>query len=225
MKLSSFNPEAAFNEAFTDELSQHPPGTEWTTSGRASKTFPDGEDKDWWMLHGPLMVERWVDWRAKTPWQTWISPDGTLGIELGLALHIDGEYVKLFIDNIFATDGNNGRLVVVDKKTGSRDPYGLLQLGMYKVAIEQMWPSVRVVGGTYWMGRRGEITGVETLDRFTPQYIGELVRRLKTIRDAGAFLPSVGPLCKTCKVGRYCAINNGRDSHLDPDFNLLKGVK
>ena len=220
----AFDAAAAFIEAFDNELSQIPEGTEIRTSGRSSKAHPHGEDDGWWRTEGPTMVEAWIDWRDRNPgWTTWVSPDGTLGIELELMVPIDGEPIKLFIDNVMATEPDNGRPVVVDKKSGGMDPYWMFQLGLYKVALETVWPDVKVAGGAYWMARKGELSGIVPLDSFTPKLVGTYARRVKEIRARGAYLPSVGSGCKQCGVGRFCAANNGSDSYLDPDFYLLGG--
>lgn len=204
-------------------MAEAPQGTHWHTSGRPSKAHPHGEDADWWRAYGPGMVQAWLDWRAGQQWDIWVTPDGTPAIELELEVFIDGEKFKLIIDQVFATDGNNGRLIVVDTKSGGQEPAGTFQLGAYKVAIETRWPQVRVAGGTYWMARKGGITGVQTLSQYTPEYVAMLARRVKAMRSNGVYLPRVSSLCRSCKVGRFCAINNGEDSHMDPDHHLMRG--
>lgn len=217
----TFDPAAAFRQAFSDQLTDAPDGVSWQVSGRSSVAWPNGEDEAWWLANGPEMVKRWILWREQSPWTTWVAPDGTLGIELGLTVSLDGEPVKLFIDNVFATAPNNTRPVIVDKKSGSRVPKDLLQLGIYKAAIEQTWPGVKVAGGCFWMARTGQATDIRTLDLFSPKLIGTYMRRLKLARSAGIFLPNVSDMCKGCKVGRFCAVNNGAESHLDPDYALM----
>lgn len=225
MPLSSFDPQRAFLEVFEDELRQHPPDAEWATAGRPSKANPHGEDAEWWKANGPEMVKRWMTWRDNNPlWQLWVSPDGVLGVELEVALDLAGESFKLVIDRVFATAPDNARPVVVDLKSGARNPEDAdVQIGLYKVAVEQMWPGVRVAGAAYWNARTGKLDEVASLSHFTPEYMAALAKRLKNIRRAGAYLPSPGSQCRSCSVGRFCAINNGKDSHLDPDFVLLGG--
>ncbi len=216
----TFDPTLAFNTAFDQELAAHPPNTQWKVAGKPTKANPHGEDADWWRAEGPVMVQRWVDWRARTPWDVWVAPDGTLGIELALTLPINGQVVKMFIDRIFATAPNNQRPVILDLKSG-KPPVGLLQLGQYKVAVETAWPTVKIAGGAWWHARTGEMSGVHSLSRFTAGLIGAYSKRVMMIRKAGAFLPNVGSFCSKCDMGRYCAINNGVDSHLDPDHALM----
>jgi hypothetical protein len=224
MGLEDFDAAAAFTTAFDAELADIPEGTEIRASGRASKAHPRGEDDGWWRSNGPGMVQAWIDWRTRNPgWTTWVSPDGTLGIELELNVSIDGEQIKLFIDNVMSTQDGNGRPIVVDKKSGGMDPYWMFQLGLYKTALETVWPDIQVFGGAYWMARKGELSGIVPLDSFTPKLVGTYARRVREIRARGAYLPSVGSQCKSCGVGKYCAANNGAEAHLDPDFYLLGG--
>lgn len=215
----STSAEQAFLKFFDAELSDVDV-SELQISGRSSAAYPNKEDLGWWQTNGPAMVERWQRWRARTPWDIWVAPDGTLGIELELTVSFAGERVKLFIDRVFSTDGKGGRPVPVDIKTGSRTPPGRLQLGIYGTAIEQTW-DVRVAGGCYWMARTGEATPVVTLHEYTPALIGAYVRREKIARERGIYLPRVSEMCKSCGVGAYCAINGGSMAHMDPDYSLM----
>lgn len=168
------------------------------------------------------MVQRWLDWRKKTPWEIWVAPDGQWAREMEVTEPIGGELFKSFVDVVFATDGDNGRPIVVDIKTGARPQSDNLQLGIYKCGIEAKFPGVRVFGGSYWDARKGELTGVVSLDQFTPQYVATLARRRKLAHAAGLFIPNVGPMCKSCSVGRFCAINGGSEAaKFDPDYGLM----
>lgn len=218
----NFDPTKAFNDAMDSELAERP-NAEWQISGRASVAHPHGEDEGWWRTKGPEMVQRWIDWRDNTPWDLWISPDGTLGVELEILHPVGGELIKMYIDRIFATGPNNTRPVIVDIKTG-RPPESNLQLGLYAAAVESLWPGVKVAGGTYWMARTGETTGVQSLAMYTPRLIGEYMRRLRVARAGGVFLPKVSSFCRTCKVGKFCAANNGSEAYMDPDFELMGGA-
>lgn len=171
------------------------------------------------------MVQRWIDWRKKNPgWQIWVAPDGQWAREIELTLPIGGELFKNFVDAIFATDGNNGRIIPVDIKSGARPQVGTLQLGIYKCAIEAMWPDVKVAGGSFWDARKGELSGVVSLDQYTPRYVAALARRRKLAHAAGLFVPNVSNLCKSCSVGKFCAINGGSEAaQYDPDFKLMEG--
>lgn len=217
-----FNAESAFLESFETQLAEHPP-EEWVVTGRPSKVNPHGEDAGWWRAEGPKMVQRWMEWCETSPWEIWIAPDGQPGIELEINVLIDGyQPIKMFVDCVFATGENNTRPVVLDIKTGVRIPDNTLQLGLYKVGLELQYPGVKIAGGCYWMGRTGLATGVYALP-YTAKLYAEYFRQLRVARQTGVFMPKPSSLCKSCKVGRFCAVNNGADAHADPDFQLMGG--
>lgn len=221
--MDPLDPAGAFDSAFNERLADVPPWANWIVTGKPSKAYPNGEDEAWWREHGPQMVQRWAEWRAATPWTIWRTPDGQWGIELPFETRIGGELFKGFIDRVFATGDDNTRPLVLDIKSGGMPPRSLFQLGVYKAAIETLWPEVRVAGGTYWMARKGEDAGILNLDKFTPKLLAAYAKRVRIGRSGGVFLPRVSNDCKSCKVGRFCAANNGADSHLDPDYSLMKG--
>jgi hypothetical protein len=221
---TEFNPTKAFLDSFDAELAKEPEAV-WAIGGRASKAYPNGEDERWWREQGPLMVERYMTWRTNTPWRTWMSPDGVLGVELELLSRIGGLRLptKLYIDRVYdiAPEGEPPRLVIKDVKSGGRPPSGDIQLGVYRCAMLEQWPGLNIVGGCYWMARTGDITPVVNLDHFTPEYIASLMQRLLTARAANVFLPRQSNLCRMCKVGKFCAINNGAEAYRDPDYVLM----
>lgn len=219
-----FDARLAFTEAFDMQMAEEPPDTAWMTSGRPSKDWPDGETVAWWDIHGPEMVTRWMTWRDATPWDIWVAPDGTPGIELELLVQLDGEWFKCIIDRVMATAPGNERPIILDIKSGSRTPKNLLQLGGGAAALEAAYPGVRVAGGCFWMARTGEATGVESLRRYTASYVGRLIRQHKMATAAGIYLPNISDMCKSCSVGEFCAANNGSQAHLDPDYALMEGL-
>lgn len=217
-----FDAEAAFNTAFDQQLQEHE-GADWITTGRPTKANPRGEDAEWWRAEGPKMVQRWIDWRAQTPWEIWIAPDGQPGIELEINVMVDSyQPVKMLIDTVFATGPNNSRPVVLDVKSGSRVPDNTLQLGLYKVGLELFYPGVTIAGGCYWMARTGQSTPVVTLP-YTQKLYAEYMRRLRVAKQTGVFLPNPSNLCKSCKVGQFCAINSGALAQADPDYRFMGG--
>lgn len=219
--MMPLDPAVAFKQAFTEELDQHPDAT-WTVTGKRAKDLPDGEDAAWWLENGPTMVQNWIDWRAKSTWRPWTDPNGNLAIELPIEVTVGGELLRHFIDCIMATDGDNGRLIIVDWKTGTKLPDSTLQLGVYKVVVEAFYPGTKVAGGAYFMVRKGELTDVDPLRWATAPYIASLARQVHKARAAGIFLPRISPLCRSCKVGTFCAANKGAQAAVDPDFALMQ---
>jgi hypothetical protein len=103
--------------------------------GRATKANPNKEDVDFWQTAGPRWVDGYIAWRKTNPdWKIWTAPDGNPGIELGLTPVVGDVAVKMIIDRVFEI---NGELVIVDLKTSQNTPTSSLQLGFYKLGIEQ----------------------------------------------------------------------------------------
>lgn len=215
------NPEIAklFTETFDGYLAELE--TTPDVTGRPSKAFPDGEDYGWWSINGPRMIEFWQEWRRMKPWSSWTIwevPGGVPAIELAIQPVIADLPISMIIDRVFDA---GGRLIVVDLKTGSRKPDSLLQLGLYKVGLELVFPGVKIAGGAHWMGRAGELSGIVTLDQYTPQLFERYFRRYRAALAAEFFVPQESALCKTCSVREYCAVKCGPKAHLDPDYPLI----
>lgn len=220
--MNAFDPGAAFTSTFDGELAEQPDAV-WQVSGKATKEWPNAEDESWWRANGPRMVERWMEWRTKYTWDPWVTPDGELAIELAIEEPVLGEPLKHYIDTVFATAPDNDRPVIVDIKSGAKPPDSPLQLGVYKVVIENRYPGVKIAGGAFWFARSGELGPIINLDKYTPQLIARYAREVRMARGARVFLPRISSFCRTCKVGRFCAINGGAESHFDPDYQLMGG--
>jgi hypothetical protein len=213
----------AFTEAFDSELADRPDAT-WVTTGRATKEWPNGEDEAWWRANGPKMVERWQAWRETCGWELWTAPDSTLAVEIALEVTILGQRLKHFVDTVFATAPVNQRPIIVDVKSGAKPPDSDMQLGFYKVCVEAAYPGVKIAGGAYWSARTGELGKIYPLDQYTPGYVANLARQVSTARALRIFPPRVSGLCRSCKVGRFCAINRGSESPMDPDTHLMEAL-
>lgn len=169
-------------------------------AGRATKANPNKEDANWWNEQGPLWVEQYIQWRkANKNWKLWKTPQGAKAIELELNPIIADVPVKMVIDRVFEVDGN---LVIVDLKTSSRRPVSDLQLGFYKVGLEQML-GVTVNQGNYWMSRDAGTGEMIDLSRYTLDTLEYLVSGFDKARQAGIFLPNLSS-CSYCGLTEHC---------------------
>ncbi|MGY2062753.1 RecB family exonuclease, partial [Nocardia gipuzkoensis] len=75
---------------------------------------------------------RWVHDHPEE--QVWVTPDGTLAVELYFEVDLDGVVVRGYIDSVIF-DPHTGRKKVRDCKTG-RQPGDSFQLGTYRAALE-----------------------------------------------------------------------------------------
>lgn len=185
---------------------------DFRASGRASKAWPDKENRQWWEQNGPLMLERYVAWRQTSPWEVWETPAGEPAIELEVTASFgvgeDKTPVKAFIDRVMVHTGD-GTLAVVDIKSGSI-PSGTMQLGQYAESLARVLDWTRPQYGFYWNARTGSTTAPEELDRWSGQffdYAHKGVTERKKKQDL--YLPQVSNLCASCGVRDYCRYVGG----------------
>lgn len=230
-----------FTELFEGELLEmvedHPDLSQWSIAGKARKK---PEDVAWWRANGPAMVQRYIDWRAKSGWRPWVTPDGDLAVELDISIGVDQpcdcperEYhkgshyadcavfldpipLKMYVDQVMVVPSLGNQLCIVDLKTGSRTPESDLQLGVYRLGIIKKY-GIDVRLGAYWMARKGELSEVFNLTHLRPELLELWFTRFREATDAGIFLPHPTFLCRACPMRDYCAAYGGSKQHMDPD--------
>lgn len=188
---------------------------EWRASGRASKEWPDKEDYKWWLNHGPKMVAAWRRFLQGPLYQIALF-DGEPAIEIGFEEEIGGAKVVGYIDRVLEHIPT-GELVVVDLKSGSRDPMSSDQLGLYRVGLHKKFGGrFTPQWGTYFMVRKGATTIITDLTKYSDGRLDYEYERAWTAVQAGIFLPKIGPLCGSCGVRDYCRAVDGplADDHL-----------
>jgi putative RecB family exonuclease len=169
-------------------------------AGRATKANPGREDANWWNDQGPIWVEQYIMWRRNNPeWKIWTTAQGARAIELELNPVIAGVPVKMVIDRVFEV---NGKLVIIDLKTSARRPTSDLQLGFYKVGIEQTL-GVEVNLGNYWMSRDAGTGEMIDLSRYNLPMLEYMVSGFDKSRKAGVFLPNLSS-CSFCGLTEHC---------------------
>lgn len=206
---------AAFRDTLAAEEANAPSGN-WRASGRKSKKFPAGENKDWWLSEGPTMVHNYYNWRMKNPnLEIWHTPEGVPAIELGVVVNLPGDVtLKSYIDRVFV-DKETQQTIVVDLKTG-KPPTSALQLAMYRMALqEQFGQSPRY--GAYWMGREGTLDSLHDLDVYPIPMVQRWMRDVSKAIQMRVFVPSVGQQCGYCGVRKFCYAHGA--SEYTPQFD------
>lgn len=206
-----------FAECFETELlettEEHPDMGQWSVAGKAKK---QPEDVSWWRANGPQMVVNYVNWRARSGWKPWRTPDGELAVELDITVDLPGqEPLKMFIDQVMVSQPAR-ELVIVDLKTGARTPESDLQLGVYRLGVLRKY-GIDIRLGAYWMARKGEMSGVYDLTHLRPELLELYYARFRQARELGIFIPHPTFLCRACAMRDYCAAYGGSKQHLDPD--------
>jgi len=176
--------------------------------GRASKANPNKEDETFWHAQGPKWVESYIAWRKHNAnWKIWTAPDGSPGIELALTPVVEDVPIKMIIDRVFEVDGE---LVIVDLKTSQQTPSSSLQLGFYKLGIEQAF-GVEVKWGTYYMSRGSTISEMVDLSQYTFDKMEYLIKTFDKARKAGVFLPNTNNCQYLCGLTAHCQFSTKKD--------------
>lgn len=219
---AGLNPATAFHEAFDSELAdafdRGAQQEDFRAAGkRATKSNPNptGEDAAWWRVEGPKMVQAWVNWRRKSKWRVWTTPDRKPAIELGVVTEIAGMPLKMVIDRVMVIPQAEA-LCIVDLKTGSRTPESDLQLGVYRLGLYREY-GVWANHGGYWMARKGELSEIVPLERFDEAMLNNWFDALRRGIENEVFIPHITNMCRACGHRDYCAAYGGTKSHLDPD--------
>lgn len=169
--------------------------------GRATKVNPNKEDINYWQAQGPMWVEQYIAWRKQNPnWKIWTTPDGRPAIELELIPVVADVPVKMVIDRIFEVDG---QLVIVDLKTSKNTPTSTLQLGFYKLGLEETF-DIKVDWGNYYMSRGSNTVEMVDLSGYTYEKMEFLVKGFDKARKAGVFLPNTNSCQYMCGLTAHC---------------------
>lgn len=127
--------------------------------------------------------------------------DYTLAIEVEFEVEIGTTLIKGAVDQVILHP--NG-YEVRDLKTGNREQ-GILQLGVYTVAMEKIfgWP---IVKASYYYAKDNKVVTVSRteLDRYNEQYLSEMFDAMNRGIDNEVFISNPGGHCMLCPVKKSC---------------------
>lgn len=184
--------------------------------GRATKQWPDKENAAWWGFHGPQMLADYVKWRGMSGWeiytlgdQPFIEWEFLLTLESPILKDNASEFIQVkgFVDRVFVTP--EGEAVVVDLKTGSREPASTMQLGVYAAALRHHGGIDPVLGG-YYMSRTAKDPNLRALSMYTDQTVAYLLSTFEDSVREEKFIPHVTSMCQTCTVAPFCYAVGGQ---------------
>lgn len=172
-------------------------------AGRATKEFPDKENKDYWDAKGAGFVADYLTWRDLkfgAGW-SWLTINDAPAIEVPVEAVLGSTKVKGYIDRVMVSP--EGEVVVMDLKSSQREPTSI-QLDVYRYLLAANY-GITATLGTYYLFRKGSTGDTKHLtlsDTWLDHYFSTAVRGI----EAGVFLPNVGMLCGTCGVRDYCSV-------------------
>lgn len=184
------------------------PQSSWRASGRASKEWPEKEDKKWWLAHGQIMVDNWRAFLKNSGFSIWVTPDGQPAIELRGEVSSLGFPFVGYIDRILVSPTHS--IGPVDLKSG-KPPRQNDQLIAYGLMIEEVF-GVRPTWGAYYMSRSAGLglpVALSALDRKPMEH--RISSAAKQIKEK-IFIPNQSPLCFSCDVRDYCYQEKGKNA-------------
>lgn len=211
--------DAAFLEEIADveeKTGSNP--VDWRVGGRATKEYPDKENKLWWDAKGYEMFQNFVTSYNNNKWQIWTTPQGLPAIELGMNCNFGDVPVKAFADLVFQ---EGDELAVVDLKTGASTPESSMQLGVYASCVEMTF-GIRPTKGYYYSARSATLEPSYGIERWTIPVLTELFTQFDKGIKAEIFLPNVGMNCRTCGVKDYCYAVGGELAQIYDPLAVIK---
>ena len=214
-----------WRDAWDQEMSQVDPSKSLRAGGRATKQFPNKEDGTWWNVNGPNMLADYVKWRGTSGWEIF-EVDGHPMVEYEFTLVLPNMIASEdaspnvlcvgYIDRVFVNQ--HGELIVVDLKTGSREPAASTQLGIYAGGIRQRL-GFNPTLGAYYMARKGDVGGLVSLAHYTDDLLSYWLSTFEDSIRSQRFLPHVTSMCQTCTVAPSCYAVGGKPPYKLPFSN------
>lgn len=169
----------------------------WLTGGRTKAS----DDIDRRRQRGLEQVNGYLSWAASSGDRVWLMYGDTPAVEVEFSLDLDGIQVVGFIDQI--KEWSTGQVGPSDLKTGSKRPDWPIQLGVYALAIEEMF-GFRPAWGDFYIAKMGRPDPPVDLTGFTRERVTAWFHMLDRAIREGLFLPNPGDSCRTCGVSEYC---------------------
>ncbi len=186
---------------------------DFRTGGRASKAWPNGNDRSWYESEGPAMVDKFLHWYRESGWRIAALPGGDPAVEVRFNVNIGGVLVTGSVDAVYVNP--DGELVAVDYKSGATTPTSKLQLATYAYALHSLGV-LYVEKGAYYMSRKGELVDETYLAPYAaPGNLAHMFATMDAQEKAGVYLPNPGMQCRKCSVAAACVFTGGKRHELD----------
>lgn len=204
--------EVCFEDQLAKAIDKEPNQNLWRRSGN--------DTVESWQAMGLTHVQAYIDWRERSQWEIWTTPDGEPAIELDISGRLPGcpVEIKAFLDRIF-WDPLFKKHWIVDLKTGKKAPSSSAQFGVYAALVKQKY-GIDIADGAAFMNRQGTLGKPWDLTEYTPEAVGQVFGETWEQIQAGSF-PANGIEnrgCFICDVSAACAAKNGPlAAQYDPD--------
>jgi putative RecB family exonuclease len=165
-----------------------------------------------WRSQGLQFVQSYIDWRERSPWEIWTTPEGEPAIELDISGRLPGcpVEIKAYLDRVFYDPVFNKHWIV-DLKSGKRPPKSPEQFGTYR-ALTKVKYGIDISDGAPFMNRRGGLGKPYDLSEYTPEAVGAAYgkawEQVQEYARTGSWPANTGD-CFICDVQASCAAVGG----------------
>jgi putative RecB family exonuclease len=196
--------EACFQQQLDKAFEKEPNENKW---GRSQS-----EPIEVWRRQGLQFVQSYIDWRERSPWEIWTTPEGEPAIELDISGMLPGcpVEIKAYLDRVFK-DPVFGKLWILDLKSGKRPPKSPAQFETYAALLRKKY-GVQVDMGVPFMNRKGSPGKPYDLSKVSPEEIGAAYGKAwEQVQDNAqkGVWPANTNECFICDVQASCAAVNG----------------
>jgi RecB family exonuclease len=196
--------EGFFQKNLDEAFEKEPNENKW---GRSK-----AEDIEVWRRQGLTFVQSYIDWRERSPWELWTTPEDEPAIELDVSGRLPGcpVEIKAYLDRVF-WDPVFKKHHIVDLKSGKRPPKNGDQFGTYAALVKVKY-GIDVSSGVPFMNRKGTLGKPYDLTEFTPEVVGQVFgeawEQVQEYLKTGQWPANTGE-CFICDVQASCAAING----------------
>ena len=202
-----------FMEKFTELITEAGGSDVVRWGGRKSKTFPNGEDLDWWLQFGPGMLRRYHEVKLADVEEGW----EVMGAEIEASFYLDsGTRVVARMDEVLSK--SDGAIKVRDYKTGQSRPEERIQLGLYAQACKVTLGIMPTMGELCYLKKAG--TAVVDFD--AGGWVPTVMRWMELAEDGlrkDVFVAHPSSFCMSCNVQEGCFYwqQMSRDAEIVPE--------
>ncbi|MFJ2244870.1 RecB family exonuclease [Streptomyces sp. NPDC087862] len=184
-----------YSALINKSLDQEPDTDRWM-----SATGSGGDDIERRYVLGQQQVQRYVEWAADHPTETYVTPDGKPGLELYFVIELGGVKVRGYIDQLVRDP--DGSVRPRDWKTGTMK--SKFQLYTYGVAVRKLYDE-EVNKADWYLAKNGNLSRVVKLDEVREEDVAERYAAMDAGVKRGDFPASPGFSCRFCDVSHACS--------------------
>ena len=188
-------------------MTKEPDTSRWLTGGRVKGADDIIRRRE----RGAEQLRAYFQYARAAPETVLAISDDEKAVEVEFRLDLDGVEIVGLIDQVIEWPG--AIIGPRDLKTGSKRPDWAFQLGVYRIAIQELF-GVLPDWGDYYMAKDSRADPPINLTGFTRERLTRLFHDMDSAVHHGLFLPNPGDACRTCGVSDFCtAIGKHADEY------------